>query len=96
MGDGLGRGFWFYRCAQIATALGYSASSIAAVWWILDECQNMSYVTYIIVPPFIPSRFERDINRLKPGIGRENQNVILCSNTTCDNIILGPHIPDRF
>lgn len=37
MGEGLGRDFWFYRCAQIATALVYSASSIAVVWWILGE-----------------------------------------------------------
>ena len=35
MGEGLGRDFWFYRCAQIATVLGYSASSIAVVWWTL-------------------------------------------------------------
>lgn len=59
IGDGmrtsLGKNFWIYRFLQVATALGYSASSIAAMWWILNEYHKMIYVSYLMIPPLILS-----------------------------------------
>lgn len=77
MGDGLGRDFWFYRCAQIATALGYSASSIAAVWWILGEYQKMIYVSYLIVPPLIISALAQPL--IAPAGDRYNKKLLILS-----------------
>ncbi|MGG5413893.1 MFS transporter [Edwardsiella tarda] len=77
MGEGLGRDFWFYRCAQIATALGYSASSIAVVWWILGEYQKMIYVSYLIVPPLIVSALAQLL--IAPAGDRYNKKLLILS-----------------
>ncbi|WP_068871703.1 MFS transporter [Edwardsiella tarda] len=77
MGEGLGRDFWFYRCAQIATALGYSASSIAVVWWILGEYQKMIYVSYLIVPPLIVSALAQPL--IAPAGDRYNKKLLILS-----------------
>lgn len=61
MNSRLGRNFWIYRCGQIATALGYSASSIAVIWWVLGEYQKMIYVSYVIVPPLIISAISQPL-----------------------------------
>lgn len=77
MGEGLGRDFWFYRCAQIAMALGYSASSIAVVWWILGEYQKMIYVSYLIVPPLIVSALAQPL--IAPAGDRYNKKLLILS-----------------
>lgn len=61
MDSRLGRDFWIYRCGQIATTLGYNASSIAIVWWILGEYQKMIYVSYVIIPPLILSAISQPL-----------------------------------
>lgn len=61
MNNRLGRDFWIYRCGQIATALGYSASSIAVIWWVLGEYQKMIFVSYVIVPPLIISAISQPL-----------------------------------
>ncbi|MDY4385708.1 MFS transporter [Pectobacterium aroidearum] len=51
----LGINFWIFRISQVITALGYSASSIAAMWWVLGEYHKMIYVSFLVVPPLVIS-----------------------------------------
>lgn len=49
----MGLNFWLFRFSQVSAALGFSASSIAIVWWVLNEYHKMVFVTYIIIPALI-------------------------------------------
>lgn len=49
----MGLNFWLFRFSQVSAALGFSASSIAIVWWVLNEYHKLIFVTYIIIPALV-------------------------------------------
>lgn len=49
----MGFNFWLFRFSQISAAMGFSASSIAIVWWVLNEYHKLIYVSYVIIPALI-------------------------------------------
>jgi MFS family permease len=75
MSTGLGKDFWVYRFVQIATALGYSASSIAAMWWVLSEFHEMIYVSYMMIPPLIISAIVQPF--VAPAGDRYNKKTLM-------------------
>lgn len=75
MSGKLGRDFWIYRCGLVATALGYSASTIAAMWWVLGEYQKMVYVSYLVVPPLVISALAQPL--IAPAGDRYNKKLLI-------------------
>lgn len=75
MKNSLGKDFWVFRFVQIATALGYSASSIAAMWWVLDEFHNIRYVSYLMIPPLVISALAQPF--IAPAGDRYNKKTLM-------------------
>lgn len=75
MRTNLGKNFWVYRFVQIATSLGYSASSIAAMWWVLGEYHQMIYVSYLMIPPLVISAFIQPL--ISPAGDRYNKKTLM-------------------
>ena len=75
MHTSLGKNFWVFRFVQIATSLGYSASSIAAMWWVLGEYHQMIYVSYLMIPPLVISAFIQPL--ISPAGDRYNKKTLM-------------------
>lgn len=75
MGTGLGKSFWVFKSVQIATALGYSASSIAAMWWILSEHHKLVYVSFLFIPSLIISAIAQPF--VAPAGDRYNKKMLM-------------------
>lgn len=75
MNTSLGRDFWLYRFVQIATAVGYSASSIAAMWWVLGEYNKLAYVSYLMIPPLLISAIAQPF--VAPAGDRHNKKKLM-------------------
>lgn len=75
MRAGLGKYFWFYRFVQVSTSLGYNASSIAAMWWILSLYDQMIYVSYLMIPPLIISAIAQPL--ISPAGDRYNKKRLM-------------------